>query len=157
MIPALHLPLNFTRQADRLVQTKSAGRHDHSKAPYTGVDYYDHRDDHCRPIHASFPSSVLFRRQSRSPTCCAQPARVRPSEFKRLLGHFPHCRPVVVTALSFRELHIGTTPVSPFMFISIDEWNQFPRSLPIRPEGISELLGKQFLLHPDSVEKDRDQ
>jgi len=74
-----------------------------------------------------------------------------------LLGHFPHRRLVVVPASSFRELHIGTTPVSPFKFISIDEWNQFARSLPIRPVGISEFLAKHFLLHPDPVEEDRDQ
>jgi hypothetical protein len=40
---------------------------------------------------------------------------------------------------------------------SIDEWNQFASSLPIRPVSISEFLGKHFLLHPDSDEKDRDQ
>ncbi len=43
------------------------------------------------------------------------------------------------------------------VFISIDEWNQFARSLHIHPVGVSEFLGKHFLLHPDSVEEDRDQ
>ncbi len=48
-------------------------------------------------------------------------------------------------------------PVMWKFIISIDEWNQFARSLSIRPVGISEFLGKHFLLHPDSVEEDRDQ
>ena len=42
-------------------------------------------------------------------------------------------------------------------FISIDEWNQFARSLLIRPVRISEFIGQHLLLDPDPVEEDRDQ
>ena len=48
--------------------TQRVRRHEHSEAPYAGVDYDDHWDDHCRSIHASFSFPLRFHVQSYSLT-----------------------------------------------------------------------------------------
>ena len=50
-------------------------------------------------------------------------------------------------------LNLVSTKVGEAHFISIDEWNQFARSLLVPAVRISEFLGQHSLLDPDPVEE----